>query len=172
MKSLYPSIPVDDAIDIVAEEFERKGIGIEGIDYEELGLYLALTLEPDELVRAGIGDQCPTRLHNGRRPVITSNGVKVKKAERFEPWRRAREAPDDIQKKTMFKEALKVALRIMMKNHTYEFARVIRKQKEGGTIGMDLTGTIAKIFMKWWDNQLKQKLEAVGIANKLYMKDT
>ena len=100
--------------------------------------------------------------------MITSNGVKVQKAERFEPWRRARAAPDDEKKKTMFKEALRVALKVVMKNHTYEFARVIRKQREGGPIGMDLTGTIAKIFMKWWDNQLKQKLEAVGIVNKLY----
>ena len=91
VKSLYPSIPVDDAIDIVAEEFERKGIRAEGVDHEELGLYLALIMETEDLERAGIGDVCPTRAHNGRRPVITSNGMKVNKLERFEPWRRARQ---------------------------------------------------------------------------------
>ena len=168
VKSLYPSIPVDDAIDVVVEEFERKEICVEGIDYEELGLYLALTLEPEELEHSGIGDTCPTRAHNGRRPEITSSGMKVSKAERFDPWRRARETPNEVQKKRMFRGALKVALKVVMKNHTYEFDRVIRRQRDGGPIGMDLTGTIAKIFMKWWDGQLKLKMEAVGIVNKLY----
>ena len=33
---------------------------------------------------------------------------------------------------------------------------------------MDLTGTIAKIFMKWWDGLLLQKMQNVGIVNKMY----
>ena len=44
VKSLYPSIPVDDAIDVVAAEFERKGMKVEGIDYEELGCPLLCPL--------------------------------------------------------------------------------------------------------------------------------
>jgi hypothetical protein len=55
-----------------------------------------------------------------------------------------------------------------MKNHTYEFERCIRKQKDGGPIGMDLTGTIAKIYMKWWDKQLLLRIERLGLQNKLY----
>ena len=168
VKSLYPKIPVVDAIDVVADDFEVKGTKVEGVDYEELGLYLALTTEEAELERAGIGDVCPKRAHNGRKPEITSSGVKVNKMERFEPWIRAQETPTDAQEKTMFKEALKVAMKVIMKNHTYEFAKTIRRQKEGGPIGMDLTGTIAKIFMKWWDQQLKAKMDEIGITNKLY----
>ena len=33
---------------------------------------------------------------------------------------------------------------------------------------MDLTGTVAKIFMKWWDKELWQKMEKVGLKNMLY----
>ena len=68
----------------------------------------------------------------------------------------------------MFKEALRVALMIVLKNHTYEFNKEIRKQFEGGPIGLDLTGTVAKIFMSWWDGELKQRMESVGLESNLY----
>ena len=168
VKALYPSIPVDDAIDIVADEFEKKEIKIEGIDYEELGLYLALNIEGEELERARLGEVCPKRAHNGRKPKITNSGIIVNKRERFEPWIKAKRKPNEEEEKKMFKEGLKVGMKVVMKNHTYEFAQTIRKQREGGPIGMDLTGTIAKIFMKWWDGELLMKLEEVGIVKKLY----
>ena len=47
----------------------------------------------------------------------------------------------------MLKESLKIALEMIMKNHTYKFEDVIRKQKEGGAIGIDLTGEMAWIFV-------------------------
>ena len=141
---------------------------VEGVDYDELGLYLALNMETEELERRGIGAVCPTRAHNGRKPEITSSGIKVNKLERFEPWLRARRKPNEEEKMTMFKEGLKVGLHVVMKNHTYEFANTIRKQREGGPIGLDLTGTIAKIFMKWWDRQLLGKMEDAGMVIKMY----
>ena len=55
-----------------------------------------------------------------------------------------------------------------MKNHTYKFQNVIRKQKKGGAIGIDLTGTMARIFMSWWDNQLLRRLRQIGIEPFLY----
>ena len=68
----------------------------------------------------------------------------------------------------MLKEAFRAVLLVIMTNHTYEFDKVIRKQTKGGPIGMDLTGTIAKIYMKWWDRQLLAKFEELGIRVKLY----
>ena len=65
--------------------------------------------------------------------------------------------------RVMVNESLKVALTIIMKNHVYNFNNEMRKQNEGGAIGMDLTGTIANIFMTWWDKELLKKLNALGI---------
>ena len=168
VKSLYPSIPVDEAIDIVVEEFEKKKMKIEGLDYEELGLYLALNMEPAEITRIRLKDVCPTRAHSSRKPEITCSGIKVNKKERFEPWNKATKIPDDEEKIKMLIEALRIGIKVIMKNHTYEFANLIKKQREGGPIGMDLTGTIAKIFMKWWDERLLEKLEEAGIEKKMY----
>ena len=68
----------------------------------------------------------------------------------------------------MLTECLKVVLEMIIKNHTYNFQNVIRKQKKGGAIGIDLTGTMARIFMSWWDNQLLQTLRQIGIEPFLY----
>ena len=111
---------------------------------------------------------CPTRKGNRRRPEITASGMKVKKEERFDPWNRPQNQPDDVQKRRMLKEAFRAVLVIIMTNHTYEFNKMIRKQRKGGPIGMDLTGTIAKIYMKWWDKQLLAKFEELGVRVKLY----
>ena len=168
VKALYPSIPVEDAVVIVAEEFQKKQIKIEGIDYEELGLYIALNLDEEEIKKCKLDEVCPKRARIGRKPEITSSGIKVSKHERFEPWIRAVRKPNETEEIIMFKEGMKIGLLVVMKNHTYEFAKTIRKQKEGGPIGMDLTGTIAKIFMKWWDTKLLEKMEEVGLTNKMY----
>ena len=55
-----------------------------------------------------------------------------------------------------------------MQNHTYKFDDVIRKQKEGGAIGIDLTGEMARIFMCWWDRKLLEKLANLNINPYLY----
>ena len=44
-------------------------------------------------------------------------------------------------------------MEVVLKNQTYEFNRKIRRESEGGPIEMDLTGTVAKIFMKCWDRE-------------------
>ena len=66
------------------------------------------------------------------------------------------------------RESLKVVLTIIMKNHAYNFNNEIRKQKEGGAIGMDLTGNVANIFMSWWDKELIKRMSALGIKPFLY----
>ena len=65
--------------------------------------------------------------------------------------------------KIMMKEGLKVALNVIMKNHVYNFNNEMRKQEEGGAIGMDLTGSVANIFMTWRDKELLKRL------NELYV---
>ena len=52
--SLYPSLDIQHAIKVICEEFENSDIKIEGIDYEELSLYLALTEEHRGISRCRI----------------------------------------------------------------------------------------------------------------------
>ena len=69
----------------------------------------------------------------------------------------------------------RITLLTLLETHTYEFAGVIKRQKNGGPIGMELTGVIAQIFMVWWGKQLKRRLDAINFQLKLherYVDDT
>ena len=63
---------------------------------------------------------------------------------------------------------MKIVLKTLLRTHTYEFAGQIRRQKEGGAIGMELTGVVAQIFMVWWDKELQERLRKINFQLKLY----
>ena len=68
----------------------------------------------------------------------------------------------------MLTEALKIVLEVIMKNHIYNFDNEMRRQKEGGAIGMDITGELAKVFMTWWDKQMVQRMRQLDLDPILY----
>ena len=168
MKALYPSLDLDHTIETAAEEFRRSEVEVEGIDNDELGLYLSLNKSESYLRDKGIGDFCPKRKRRGPPPLITGSGVKTKKEERFQPWNEAEREPNKEEQRVMLTEAIKIVLETLMKNHVYEFREELRKQKEGGAIGIDLTGELAKIYMTWWDKELLKRLEELGIDLIVY----
>ena len=50
--------------------------------------------------------------------------------------------------------AVEVLITKTMNNHCFVFEGRIYRQEEGGSIGLDLTGVVADIYMSWWDGQL------------------
>ena len=138
--ALYPSLDIDFTIDEVCEVFFVSDISIQGIDYAELGLYLPVTTSPEVLTKLGIAGVCPTRKTNkGRPPTITASGSEEQKEKRFKPWNLPVRQPDERARRIMLREALRVALTVIMKNHVYTFDNEIRKQTKGGPIGLKLT---------------------------------
>ena len=55
-----------------------------------------------------------------------------------------------------------------MDNHIYEFANEIRIQKQGGPIGLKLTGEIADCLMMDWDKKLLEELKGHQIIPQVY----
>ena len=105
--------------------------------------------------------------NRGRPPTITSSGKKAKKEDRFQPWNRALAVPDLLQQREMLTEALKTGLTLVMTNHVYEFDGVIRRQSEGGPIGLELTGNVAQVFMIWWDRSFADRMYVLGLEETL-----
>ncbi|PFX12116.1 hypothetical protein AWC38_SpisGene23975 [Stylophora pistillata] len=142
---------------------------------QELGLYLALTTSPEVLARMEITNVCPTRKTNrGRPPTITASGSEEQKEKRFKSWNPPVTQPDERAKRIMLKEALRVVLTVIMKNHVFTFDNEIRKQIRGGPIGLKLTGVLAQIFMIWWDEKFATRLNELAIVmkmNKRYVDD-
>ena len=169
VKALYPSLDITFTIQIVVETFLNSGIEIEGINYKELSLYLALNRSEEELQKLNLSQYCPKRRSNrGRRPTITASGTETKAEKRYAPWIFPEDEPDETTKRKMVGEALRIGLMMVMKNHIYTFDSEVRKQRKGGAIGLQLTGVMAEIFMGWWDKQILLKLEQVNIIIELY----
>ena len=55
-----------------------------------------------------------------------------------------------------------------MSLHDFMFDNKIYRQKEGGSIGLDLTGGVADIYMGHMDSTLKRKLEEHNVSVKMY----
>ena len=64
VKALYPSLDVNFTAERVADEFYSSPVSIdnESVDVGELGLYLALNIEEDELSKSEFRAYCPTRV--------------------------------------------------------------------------------------------------------------
>ncbi len=169
VKALYPSLDIGFTIEIVCEEFIRSVISFEGVDSEELGLYLALNYSETQLEQKGLHRFCPTRRSQmGPKPKIRASGSTAKRKERFDPWHKRKEEPNKEKEKEMIAEALKVALKLILNNHCYMFNNEVKKQNEGGPIGLDITGVIARIFMSWWDRQINDRLQTNDVKVFLY----
>ena len=171
VKALYPSIDVDFAAEVVANELYKSDIKIDedSIDAEELGLYLILTVDEDELKRKGIRDHCPSRIHNkGRKPNVTGQAGNSKE-NRKAIWFTAKDPNPDCEKlKLMICKALEVGIKRVMSAHVYKFEDKMMRQKKGGAIGLEMTGELAGVFMCWWDKMMKKKLMEDGVNIQLY----
>ena len=78
--------------------------------------------------------------------------------------------PDDEQKRQMFSKSVEIMILAGMENHVYTFGNEIKKQKEGGPIGLSLTGEIADCYLIQWDKKFQDKLRSFGINLILYQR--
>ena len=79
-------------------------------------------------------------------PKKTNNnsGVEERKEKHFKPWNPPKKQARGYTKRLMLREALHVALSVIMKNHVYTFNNDIKKQIKGGPIRLKLTGVFAE----------------------------
>ena len=131
--------------------------------YKEIGLYVAFNLTADELTAQGLLDLCPTRDGvPGPHPTMSSMR-KPKETDRYEHWTNPLREPTNAERRKMIIEAVRICLTYILANHYYTFDNKIYKQQRGGPIGLDLTGTVAQIFMIWWDGEFMKRLTDLGI---------
>ena len=86
VKSLYPSLDIQFAIEVVCAEFFRNETNITGVDLEEVGLYLAINRSTEYIRNKSLQRFCPMRRHNARQVEMTGSGIQTTKEKRFRPW--------------------------------------------------------------------------------------
>ena len=166
--ALYPSLDVDKVVEIIGEMVVKSEVQLKGIDYEEVGLYIAIHKNQNELRDIGIQRLCPKRKNKqGRKPNITGQAA-ASQADRSITWQPGDEPENEEEKRVMIAEAIKIILRFLLKNHMYTFNDVKKKQENGGPIGLVLTDAVAKIYMTWWDRKVQEKAREEGMEIKMY----
>ena len=68
----------------------------------------------------------------------------------------------------MISRAVEVAVETIMENHIYQFDENVYRQKDGGPIGLEITGVLARLVMLWWDREYITKLNNLGLGLELY----
>ena len=59
--ALYPSLDIDFTIEKVCEVLQEISVKYDGLNVKELGLYLSLVMNDDELAEEGVNTGCPKR---------------------------------------------------------------------------------------------------------------
>ena len=159
---------MDFAVSKCVELIFESEMNFKNIDVNELGLYLAITMDRAILESEQIIDFCPSRIRKGKRHTITASGCSKDKSKRWKGWVISERITDDTMKKKMISIAVGVALKVVLSNHIFVFNKLYYRQKKGGAIGVGVAGDVANVFMIWWDRELKRRLEANNIILKLY----
>ena len=170
VKALYPSIDIDFAVDKCVEMIIESGLKFENVNNDELGLYLSLTVDKRELEKENLSDYSAQRKRVGKNPSITGCGVKEKENERWECWNKPTRKPEGDELRRVVAFVLGVAMRTVLKNHIFRFNEQIRKQANGGAIGVKAAGDIAALFMTWWDKTFLEKVNEVLKEMNLYLR--
>ena len=161
VKALYPSLKAEFVSDIIEEMYEGSELKIV-VDVDELSLYLALVAEPHEIREKGLEPVVKKWRHEGgrgRRPGITSAEVMGGRAQRNDSkFLPADRKPNQREERKMIALAIKKGIQVVMENHLYTIDGKIYRQSEGGPIGLQATGAIARTFMIWWDKKFMERM--------------
>ena len=93
--------------------------------------------------------------------------IQKKKKSTIE-WIKPMRNPTKIEERSMFGKALEIMIVLCMDNHVYQFGNIVRVQKEGGPIGLKLTGEIADCLMIDWDKKMLKELSKYNLIPEVY----
>ena len=154
---------------MIEERLFQADFEVEGLRWTEIALYLKFHMTDEEINDMGLSEYCPKRTtKKGRPPTFAASGSDPDITKRLGPWTYGNTEPTAEVKKKMFCRAIRIMVERTMKLHDYVFDGKIIRQKGGGSIGLDLTGVVADIYMCHWDERFLQKLSDKNMITKVY----
>ena len=164
VKALYPSMEWNEIMKAVREMIESCEKQIEEVNWTEVSRYLAITMTKEEIEKEGLQNVIPRRKNGPNRKVTVA--YLTNKANEGN-WLKGR-TPGSRQKKKMIGIAVANGIKACMENHLYKVGDKTYLQKEGGPIGLELTGAASRAFMWRWDRLYLEKAQKAGIEIKKY----
>lgn len=169
IEALYPSLDIPKCAEVITQMMYESEIQIKNVQWKEVMLYIRFMWTDDQIRDTDLWEYAPSRrTRRGRPPTFVSSGSELHAEDRFNPWIFDEVTPDEDTIKRMFSIAIGIMVIETITNHGYQYNSKIFKQEEGGAIGLELVGVVAKIYMCWWDKQLLQRAEAENLKLELY----
>ena len=164
VKALYPSMGWSEIVKSVKWMIQNSEMKISNVDWHEVGKYLAVTMAPEDIAAEGLVNVIPTR-QGLRLRKITINYLRHKR--NASKWNTARK-PGVRQQKRMLALAVSHGVYTTLSCHTYRVGDTMYQQMAGGSIGLELTGAVARPFMLMYDNLYKKRVQQAGIQLMMY----
>ena len=178
--ALFPSLSIEKSADAVRKIVEESSLVIEKFNHVELVRYLPYLLGREEIENLGFRDLVMTRVRSGgRNPTITGEELMLSWEERSSKgkslWKCATRSPNQDELRSMVAVALGAEVKQVMSKHLFRFMGVNYMQKEGGSIGSQLTCTVSKVRMIFWAREMRTRCLRLGLRlllDGVYVDDT
>ena len=183
IKKWYPSTIARPSAKVIKKMIIDSGLEFEGMDYDAVSRYLAEHMSNEEIeeekfeeivYRKNENVKKRKKKVNKSKDVTTANDDEVTEAHKLDQmenqdlYLKPIRNPTSLEKRNMLAKSVEIMIIVTMENHVYRFGNEIRRQREGGPIGLSLTGEIADCYMINWDRQFLEKLKSLGIDPAIY----
>ena len=175
---LYPNLSITEAAAEVGRAVEESSIEFKNVDMEWVVKTIAMGSTETELVEWGIIDLIPKRRYvGGSRPGLSSDEAFVSKSEYKEEkskWDMVKRLFSNEERKKLLGKMFQIGVRECFRNHVYKFNRKYYVQREGGAIGLRLTGVVAEISMAAWEKRFRNLVERSNVdllMSEIYVDD-
>ena len=159
--ALFPSVKRHMAMEAVVKSAMELNFCYEGAKVELFSKLAALLCTREELKKLNLDQVVPTAVST----TTVNSFTKSPKDSQFDP---APHSPNARQSNTIVSLALSKTVNACMYYHYYKLGNTIKRQSDGGAIGVDLTNEVSCLFMLRWDRRFKSKLKKLGIVTIIY----
>ena len=158
VEALYPSLQIERTAVAMGQMMEETSVEYKNIDFDTATRFIASNASEADIWKWGMGKYIPRRRHKqGSRPGPTTAelGVKRKYDSLGEEivgeskWVVKRKILTEKEKRKVLGKIVEIGTRLVFRNHVYQWGGRFYIQKEGGSIGLRLTGVAAKLTLSY-----------------------
>ena len=151
--ALYPSITAEMATKAVRESMKISDLKWNNITIKQLIRYVSVCCDRKLIESDDLGNVIPIPKTKTTLNSLTNPSKKTREQHGDNQFNPTVRNPTESEVKKIIGHAVSAGIDVCMKNHYYRINGDIRCQAEGGAIGSELSGEVARNFIINWDKK-------------------